>query len=362
VHESSTDRPTITAIVASRNEERSIEPCVRSLLGQQDPEGGFEVIVADGMSEDNTRALLAELQEGDSRLKVIDNVRRITPAGFNAAIRKARGRYIAIMSAHARYPSDYLVRCLELAEQLLADNVGGAAIAEGGGYVQRAIAASHHSPFAVGGASWHSAGYEGRAATVFGGFYRRDVFDRIGMFDEELVRNQDDELNFRLELAGGTIWQSPRVRSWYTPRASLWGLFRQYRQYGYWKVRVLLKHGRTPSLRHYVPAAFFIALVGALALSLGALLVTIAWPGRTPAVLTAAPVVVLVAIVVSYAVVLLVASVTTAARAGFDLLPILPATFAAYHFGYGLGFVLGLFDFVVLRRQEPATSMSQLTR
>jgi succinoglycan biosynthesis protein ExoA len=338
--------PSVTVVVAARNEERFIEPCVRSLLAQRPPPGGFEVIVAEGRSDDQTRAILDRLAKDDARLEVVDNTSQITPAAWNVAIRQAQGRYIAIMSAHARYPDDYLLRCFELAEELHADNVGGPATAEATGYLQRANAASHHSPFSVGGASWHSLEYEGRARTVFGGFYRRDVFDRIGMFDEQFVRDSDAEYNFRLELAGGTIWQSPRIRSWYAPRSTLGALFRQYRQYGYWKVRIMQKHGRTPAVRQYVPA---LAVIGVVALAVASLFLA---PARA----------LLAAVAVGYALVLLVASVTTAARFGWDLLPILPVTFATYHAGYGIGFLGGIYDFVLRRRTAPRRSMAELTR
>jgi glycosyltransferase involved in cell wall biosynthesis len=350
----------VTVVVAARNEEPFIEACVRSLLAQQEPVGGFEVIVAEGKSDDRTRPLLDGIAKSDDRLHVVDNPQRVTPAALNAAIRQARGRYIAIMSAHARYPDDYLIRCLELAERHEADNVGGPAIAEGDSYLQRAIAASHHSPFSVGGASWHSLEYEGKARTVFGGFYRRDVFDRIGMFDEELVRDQDDEFNFRLERAGGKIWQSPAIRSWYKPRSTLGGLFRQYQQYGYWKVRVMQKHGRAPAARHYVPGVFVAGLAALTALMLIAAATSLIWPDAGGLAVFAAAV--LGVVVASYAAVLVIASATTAAVYGWDLLPILPATFACYHLGYGIGFLRGLVDFVLRKNAAPRASMSQLTR
>ena len=347
----------VTAVVAARNEERYIEACVRSLLAQQAPLGGFEVIVAEGMSDDQTRSILEGIAREDDRLKVIDNPERITPTAFNAAIKQSRGRYIAFMSAHARYPDDYLVRCYELAERLGADNVGGPAIAEGHTRMQRAIAAAHHSPFSVGGASWHSVEHEGRASTVFGGFYRRDVFNRIGLFDEELVRDQDDELNFRLGLAGGKIWQSPRVRSWYAPRETLGALFRQYQQYGYWKVRILRKHGQVPALRQYVPAAFVLGVTGAIVVLAASVLISVVAPHAH--VLWLASLAALVP--ASYIAVLIVASITTSARSGWDLLPLLPAVFATYHVGYGVGFLQGLIDFG-LRRMTRANRMSQITR
>jgi succinoglycan biosynthesis protein ExoA len=161
------------------------------------------------------------------------------------------------------------------------------------------------------------------------------------------VRDSDAEFNFRLELAGGTIWQSPAVRSWYEPRSTLGGLFRQYMQYGYWKVRIMQKHGRAPAIRQYVPAAFVTGLVVLLLASLTGSAVA-----RDLFALA----------LIAYAAILLTASVTTAARHGWDLLPILPLTFACYHLGYGVGFLSGLFDFVLLRRTQPRRSMASLTR
>src|SRR5262249_15800203 len=114
---------------------------------------------------------------------------------------------------------------------------------------------------AVGGARWHDTAYEGPADTVFGGVYRREVFDRIGFLDEELVRNQDDEFNLRLTRAGGKIWHSPRIKSWYHPRQSLRSLFRQQVQYGYWKVRVIQKHKIPASIRHLIPGCFVLSLI-----------------------------------------------------------------------------------------------------
>jgi len=346
----------VTVVVAARDEEGFIEACVRSLLDQDEPPGGFELIVAEGRSDDGTRAILERLGAAEPRLKVLTNERRIAPAAWNVAIRQARGRYIAIMGAHARYPKDYVTRCFEIAERTKADNVGGPAIAEADGYLQRSNAASHHSPFSVGGASWHSLDYEGKARTVFGGFYRRDVFDRIGLFDEDLVRDSDAEFNFRLERAGGTIWQSPLIRSWYKPRRTLGALFRQYRQYGYWKVRIMQKHGTTPAVRQYVPAVFVSGLAVLVALAVVSGIAAFASP------LAALSRDALLVVTGSYVLVLLIASVTTAARHGWDLMPILPLTFASYHFGYGIGFLNGVLDFVVRKRKDPRPAMTELTR
>jgi hypothetical protein len=181
--------------------------------------------------------------------------------------------------------------------------------------------------------------------TVYLGCWPRDVFDRIGFFDEELVRNQDDEFNLRLSRAGGLIWQSPRIKSCYHPRASLRSLWRQYAQYGYWKVAVIQKHGWPASVRHLVPAVFVLTM---LTLPIAALF----WPWALW---------IWGALGMLYIAGNLAASVETARHSGLTLFLVLPAVFACYHLGYGYGFLRGIWDFIILRRR-PAGAMSTLTR
>ncbi len=326
------NQSSVSCVVPCRNECDHIETCLQSILAQEP----LEVIVADGMSDDGTREILDRLARTDARLRIVDNPKRITPAGMNAGIHAAQGKFIAIMGAHQRYAPDYLRCSIEALEQTGADNVGGAMFCEADTWLQGVIAAAHHSPFSVGGARWHNPNYEGPADTVFGGVYRREIFARIGLFDEQLARNQDDELNFRLIRAGGKIWQSPAIRSWYRPRGSLVALFRQYRQYGYWKVRVIQKHRMPASWRHLVPATFVLLLILLPVLSIRAWLV----------------------LLVAYLVGNVGASILTAARYGWGLLPALPAVFACYHFGYGWGFLLGIRDL----NRAPSPSFTELTR
>jgi len=337
--------PLVSVVIPCRNEVDHIASCLSSIFDQDEILGGFEVIVADGMSDDGTQEILNQLTSVHDRLRVVDNPARITSTALNSGIREARGRYIAIMGAHAHYARDYLKASLRVSEQTSADNVGGSMICVGNSALQKAIAAAHHSPFAVGGARWHNAIYEGPADTVFGGFYRREIFDRIGLFDETLVRNQDDDLNFRLTLAGGKIWHSPRIKSWYHPRASLAAVFRQYLQYGYWKVRVIRKHGRPASIRHLVPALFVGGLLGLLAL--GFFSTISLWLALT--------------LIAAYCTCAVVASALTAMRTDFRNFLTLLAVFPCYHFGYGVGFLRGVIDFIVLRR-APADSFTRLTR
>lgn len=337
--------PAVSVVIPCRNERSYIENCLRSILRQETPPGGFEVIVVDGMSDDGTRDVLSRIASEDPRLRVIDNVMRTTPYGMNQGIRAARGDYVAIMGAHNRYAPDYLRRSLEVLAETGADNVGGAMICEATSRMQRAIAISHHSPFSAGGARWHDVDYEGPADTVFGGVYRREVFDRVGLFDEELTRNQDDEFNLRLNRAGGKIWQSPRIRSWYSPRNSLGDLFRQYTQYGYWKVRVIQKHRMPASVRHLIPGTFVFFVLSLPAASIYWPVAMWLWSGMVGAYIIASA----------------VASAHAASRSAWRLFPYLPLVFACYHLGYGLGFLRGCLYFVLFR-PGPDRASTELTR
>jgi glycosyltransferase involved in cell wall biosynthesis len=334
----SDDQPAISVVIPCRNEKGHIESCVRSMLAQQPPGEGFEIIVADGMSDDGTRDILERLSGEDNRLRLVDNPEQITPCGMNAGILAARGRYVAIAGAHNRYAPDYLRQSLAVLEETAADNVGGAVICEAHTPVQQAVAAAHHSLFGGGGARWHNPDYDGPADTVFGGVYRREVFERIGLFDRELVRNQDDEFNLRLTRAHGIIWQSRRIRSWYSPRKTLRSLFNQYFQYGYWKVRVIQKHKIPASIRHVVPALFVVGLV-LLPPAAGV------WPAAGVAWL---------ALVTAYALCSAVAAVKVGRRWGWKVLLLMPIVFACYHFGYGIGFLAGVSDFLIMPRRARA--------
>ena len=315
------------------------------MLTQEAPAGGFELIVADGLSDDGTRDVLRRLVDEHPGLRMLDNAGRIVSTGLNAAIRTAVGQIIVRADVHTAYAADYLRQCVAVLEETGADNVGGPWSAVGQGYIGCAIAAVFHSPFGSGGARAHDRRYEGPVDTVYLGCWRRSLFERIGAFDEELVRNQDDELNLRLRRAGGTIWQSTRIRSWYRPRNSLRHLFQQYSQYGYWKVRVIQKHRQPAAWRHLVPAAF--------------ILVTIALLGASPFSSMARRGVGLV--VGAYFVSTLAASAMTALSTDAKLLPVLPAVFACCHAGYGYGFLRGVWDFVITRR-APARRMATISR
>jgi succinoglycan biosynthesis protein ExoA len=264
---------------------------------------------------------------------------------LNAAIRAARGDIIVRMDAHTTYAPDYVRQCLAVMEETGADNVGGPMQTTAETYMERAIRAVFHSVFAVGGARSHQPDYEGYVDTVIYGCWKKSIFNHVGYFDEELVRNQDDEHNLRLTRAGGKIYQSTRIRSRYHVRGSLRALFRQHMQYGYWKTLVIRKHRTAASFRHFVPGAF----VGCLCL-LAAL--GLFWPSAWWGV---------IGLAVLYAVAALAVSLVTAALTQWVLLPVLPVVVWCFHFGYGYGFLRGILDLVLLRN-APDTPFVQLTR
>lgn len=338
-------KPLVSVIVPCRNEAGFVESCLESILSQEAPEGGFEVILADGISTDGTYEILEEIAERYPQLRVIKNPGRIVSTGLNAAIRAARGDIIIRMDAHTVFAPDYIKQCVAVLQETGADNVGGPVNTLGGTYLERAIRAAYHSPVGAGGARSHNAEYKGCVDTVVYGCWRKEAFIRFGLFDEELVRNQDDEHNLRITRGGGKIYQSPRIRSWYRVRSSLPSLFRQYMQYGYWKVLVIKKHGRPASIRHLVPGGF----VSAVSLSA---VVGFIW---SPVLLG------LAALLSVYSAVAVTGSCLAARRAGWTLLPILPFVFASLHFGYGYGFLRGLFDFVLFNN-APGKQFVRLTR
>lgn len=254
--------PTLSVIVPCRNELAHIEQGVRSILAQDPPIGGFEVIVVDGMSDDGTRVILERLVLEDARLRVVDNPARLTPHAMNAGIRAARGCFIAILGAHTVYAAGYLRICVELlGEHPEAWCAGGPIQSQGHGAFGRAVAAAMSHPIGVGNAKHRFRDYEGYAEGACFPVFRREVFDRIGLYDETLIRNQDDELNLRMTRQGGKVYLSPRASCTYFVRDTVSGLFRQYFQYGYYRVAVLKKHRIPASLRQLAPVLFFPVMI-----------------------------------------------------------------------------------------------------
>lgn len=347
----------VSIVTACRNEARHIGAFLDSVFAQDMRGMEWEILVADGMSDDGTREILEQHAARHPLLRVLANPGRIVSTGLNAAIRAARGRIILRMDAHTRYAADYCRRCVEVLERTGAQNVGGPARTVASSLLGRAVAAAYHSAFSTGGGRFHKEDYEGWVDTVPYGCWRKETLEQLGLFDETLVRNQDDELNLRLLRAGGRIWQDPQIVSWYTPRHSLRGLFRQYFQYGFWKVAVIRKHRLPGSRRHWVPALCLLAGGGSLAAAVTAAAAGApGWANWWAAMFAM--------LAGGYGTANLAASLVTARRWGWRILPLLPAVFITYHISYALGFLTGLAAGVTGRLPSVARSpaFTQITR
>ncbi len=320
--------PPVSVVLPVRNEERSLEACLRSLVAQDLPPDRFEILIVDGRSTDRTRSIAAAWAARDPRIRVLDNPGRIAPTALNIGVREARGSIIARMDGHAVAPPDYLSRGVEVLAATGAWSAGGQMVRVGRSPATRAIAAVTMSPFGVGDAAHNFSTAPMWAETVFLGMWPRWVFERVGLFDEELVRNQDDELSYRIREAGGRIRFDPRIAIEYEPRASLGHLFSQYRQYAMWKVRVWQMHPASLRWRHWVPMLW----VGTMAVGAG--LGFLVRPGWLVAAGAAG----------AYLVVVGAGAWRLASRAGLPAGRLL-ATFACLHLAYGLGFWQGLVRF-----------------
>ncbi|HLW77461.1 MAG TPA: glycosyltransferase family 2 protein [Bryobacteraceae bacterium] len=329
----------VSVIIPCRNEAAFIGRCLDSILENDYPREAMEVIVADGMSTDGTRALIDEYAARDRRVRRIDNPERVTPCALNRAIHVSAGEVIARVDAHARIAPNYLSRCVFYLELTEADNVGGAmrTLPRAEGPFAGAIVAALAHRFGVGNSYFRI----GRARaewvdTVFGGCWRREVFERIGLFNERLTRSQDMEFSRRLKRAGGRTLLAPEIESEYFARSDLGSFWRHNFSNGEWAVLPFLYSDAIPvSLRHLVPMMFVMGLAaGAMAA---------AWTGIP-----------LAAIGIPYLAASAASSVELAWRARrWDSLWKLPVVFASLHVGYGLGSVRGLFKLVAKWVRSP---------
>jgi cellulose synthase/poly-beta-1,6-N-acetylglucosamine synthase-like glycosyltransferase len=254
----------VTLIIACRNERDIIADCLDSVLAQDYPASLMEIFAIDGESDDGTGEILARYSKEYPHLKVIENKKRIQPHAFNMGIKSSTGDYIFIMGAHNKYPRNYVSKCIRYALEYGADNVGGRIVAKTNqkGLLAEAIIGSYTSSFGIGNATFRKdTGKPTYVDTVFGGCYRRDVFDRIGFYNEELKRSQDMELNLRLVRAGGKILLAPDVVSDYYPKTTLLGFIRYGFRAGKGPIRAVRLTGQPLKLMHYVPAVFVLGLM-----------------------------------------------------------------------------------------------------
>ncbi len=247
--------PLCSIVIPCLDEEAHIEAAVRGAMEQRYPADRLEILVCDGGSRDATRAVVARLAAEDPRVRLVDNPGRYPSAGLNEGIRRASGAVIVRMDAHAEYAPDYVATAVETLRRTGATAAGGAARAVARSRFQRALVAALSSPLGVGGSAYRDASREGFVESVWGGAFRREAFEQVGLFDAGARANEDAELNQRIIEAGGSVYLARDIVSFYYPRASLRDLAAQYYAYGQGRARTLLRRRRLLSPRPLVPFA-----------------------------------------------------------------------------------------------------------
>lgn len=336
---------TVSIVIPCRNEKNYIRKCLDSFVVQTYRKDLYEVLVCDGISDDGTRDIVERYKNLYSNIKLIDNKGLSAPRGMNEGIKSSKSDVIIIFGAHA-YADEKFIE--ENIAALVSHEVGCV-----GGPIETineddkgcAISMAMSSPFGVGNALFRYAKEEVYVDTVAFGCYSREVLDHIGYFDEELVRNQDDELNFRLVKNHYKILLSPRIKSYYYSRSSLKKLWKQYYQYGFWKVRVMQKHGGIASIRHIVPAVFVITNILGIVLGIFYKWILYLWILEVILYLIGD-------VVFSLK---LIKSNRKIWKYIFFIFPIL-------HISYGVGFINGIFNFYIFKSKKTVQNNTKMSR
>lgn len=319
----------VSIIVPCYNEESTIQLLLDAILKQDFPIKNIEVIIADAFSQDKTREKIAEFADDHSPLtiKVVDNPKRTIPAAINAAASAANGEYLVRLDAHSMPYPNYISTCIRDLEDGKGENVGGAWEIKPGADtpIAKAIAAAAAHPLGVGDARYRYSDQTGEVDTVPFGSFRRDLFFRIGGFDESLLTNEDYEFNVRIRKAGGKIWFDPAIRCIYFARKNLKELAKQYWRYGFWKLQMLKRYPNTIRWRQALPPLFVLANIIGIILSLFS-----SYAAHSYLILLGI-----------YLLILFAASIREAVKKKEAALIFgLPAAIITMHFSWGLGFLI----------------------
>jgi glycosyltransferase involved in cell wall biosynthesis len=331
-------------VIPCRNEEKYIGKCLDSIIALDYDKSLLEVFVCDGHSSDRTQEIVRAYEQMHPFIKLLINDHRTTPYALNLGIRNSTSDIVIILGAHAELYPDYLVNSLQaFSVDPQIGCVGGIIENVMEDDTSEVISCAMSSSFGVGNAHFRTGGKEGYVDTVAFGAYRREVFDKIGLFDDELARNQDDEFNYRVIKAGYKIWLAKNIRSKYYVRAAFDKLYKQYYQYGYWKVYVNTKHRTVTTGRQLVPLFFVLYLIGGALLSLLSKYIFFAY----------------IAVLLLYF--LLAAFAASRVAKKISHVPQIVFAFLIVHWSYGYGYLLGIIDFVI-RKRKPGGKASVLTR
>ena len=331
--------PLVSIIIPCRNEQDFIADCLDSVITQDYPKDKLEALVIDGMSEDRTRGIVDEYAKPYPSIRILDNQKKITPSALNIGIKYSKGEIIAIIGSHSTCKKDYISKCVGYLLNEDADNIGGICkiLPQNNGLTAKSIAYALSSFFGAGNA-YHRIGTKKPryVDNLFGGCYKKELFDKIGFFDEDLLRGQDAEFNARLIKNGGKILLVPSIVLQYYARGSLEKLWRMELQYGYFKPLVARKIGSIFTLRQIVPPLFVGSLIISLILSM--LSNYFLW--------------LLLFISGSYVIANLGFSLKISFKKEGKCFFLLPFVFAIIHFGWGIGYLKGVLDFIVFDKSK----------
>jgi glycosyltransferase involved in cell wall biosynthesis len=253
--------PAISVIIPVLNEQNHLAAAVKSVLGQK-YSGDIEVLLALGPSRDNTNQVAAELAKADKRIRMIDNPRGLTTVGLNEAVRQSKHSIIVRIDAHSEPAPGYLEKGIKILVAKKADLLGGIMDAQGTSAFQKAVAWAYTSRFGIGGAKFHVGGNEGEAESAYLGIFQKSALERVGGYDESIVRGEDWDLAQRIKKTGGLVWFSPELKVTYWPRGTWSKLSKQFLSTGVWRGDLTRRNASGASLRYWIPPL----LVGALAM------------------------------------------------------------------------------------------------
>lgn len=335
-------QPKVSIVIPCRNEENYISACVDSMLQQDYP--NLEILVCDGMSDDGTRGVLEKYAD-NPKVRVLDNPARVTPIALNLGIQNAIGEIIIIFGAHATMHKDYVLKSVEtfFGDQSIGC-VGGMLNQINENAEAAVISVAMSSVFGVGNAHFRTGSSFGYVDTVAFGAYKREVFDKVGLFDEELVRNQDDEFNYRVIKGAYKIYLNREIKADYYVRGDFKKLWRQYFQYGYWKVYVNRKHKTITTYRQLVPAIMVLCFFGSFTL---AFVYTEFWN----------------LFILGLVLYFFTAFQFAQKNVGFkrSIFGVVKS-FCVLHFSYGSGYLKGIFDFLILNKKQVNQNAQKLSR
>lgn len=329
----------VSVIIPCRNEEKYIAKCLDSIINNDYPQNALEVLVVDGMSDDMTREIIRQYVDDYSWIKLLDNPKKIVPTAMNIGIKDATGNIIVRMDAHNIYDKSYISKCVKYLNDYNADNVGGIWITMPGDntLIARSIALALSHPFGIGNAYYRIGLKEPKFVdTVPFGCYKREIFDMVGLFDEGMIRNEDDEFNNRLIRNGRRILLAPDIISYYYARDTLAKLWKTYFQYGYFKPLVAKKSGMILTWRQLIPVLFVGSLIPAFILSF----------------FSKSFLFLFLLISCSYLITNIGISLSMALEKGLRHIFYLPIVFSTLHFSYGYGSLLGIWSFILSKKQN----------